>query len=42
MGCDWRMCQNLILGLYLDELEFNTLALFWMNQVQMRQIVIGR
>ena len=30
MGCNWSMCQNL-----------NTLDGFWINQVHMRQVVLG-
>ena len=31
VGCDWKICQNL-----------NTWDVFWINQVQMRQSVVGR
>ena len=31
MGSDWSVCQNL-----------NTCVAFWMNQVEMRQCVVGR
>ena len=31
MGYDWSMCQNL-----------DTWDVFWMNQVEMRQSVVGR